>query len=278
MDICEGRYEGSIDCKIEYSCSPERVLAIQLAENTSSNPPKERKAMAIVGLYRHGLKTGKWTNKKQFIDYSDHSGNKISRYELNEALYFVELPQELQEFIFNGSLAYVIGAELGKATSVVRKYLAFRHFNNQEDTEMTESEIKELDNLEKTWLQVRVAHIQNERMNGPAATKHIQALANQYATEMRVAESVKELPFEMVSPDRQRKEYLHGLQLELDRLIRTLADKSVTANANALRLHTQLHPRGETLRHEIEEKLKKTLKIVGNETMQVSKIEVSTEA
>lgn len=138
--------------------SPHEIISHQLDENIHSRPTPEREAMAIVESYYYGIRQGLWANKKEFIA-SSH--NKLSKYALDRALVFTELPASIRQFVLDGALPYAVGIELGKAARVARSYFADKYNANSEQVEPAVQD----------WLQLMITRVHNSKELSKASTK-----------------------------------------------------------------------------------------------------------
>lgn len=116
-----------VSVKIHPAKTSEEILAIQLDENIHTEPRIEERAISIIETYRLGIMNGKWNDKEDFIQKNN---NKFSRRVLNDALFFADLPLEVQEYVFSNNIAYAVGVELGKLRPLIEKYEA--DFNQDE--------------------------------------------------------------------------------------------------------------------------------------------------
>lgn len=113
--------EDEVVVKIHKAKTSEEILAVQLDENIYVEPRVEERAVAIIETYRLGIMNGKWKDKNDFIKQNH---DKFSKRVLNDALFFAELPLEIQEYVFSNNIFFTIGVELGKLYPLVEKYEA----------------------------------------------------------------------------------------------------------------------------------------------------------
>jgi hypothetical protein len=230
----EGIADAQVQCKIYRDATPNEIIGIQLAENIHSQPPKERQAIAIVEAYHYGIQTGQWGTKKEFLETA---GSKFSRNTLDAALNFANLPLEIRDFIFAGSLPYSAGIELGKSVPIIEAWALMK---SGAELHEDEDEAKEaVHDIVDAKLLRMVTTIQNRKLNGPAAVKLVQGQVNEWEGQIvREQEGFPVLDLVMVSPteqlrsirDEARKEYL----AELERL----ASGPISSIERALQLHT----------------------------------------
>lgn len=113
--------EPTIDVKLHDVHTSEEILAIQIGENIYSEPPVEEKVIAIIETYRLGLLNGKWKDKNEF---KKNNETKFSKYDINNAMLFENLPKTIQSSIFRNRLPYSIGVDLGTMYPLIAKYEA----------------------------------------------------------------------------------------------------------------------------------------------------------
>lgn len=158
-----------IEAKVHPITSIDEFIEQQLDENIHTQPPRERRAIAIIESYYWGLKTGAWANQKEYLD--QHSD--VSKTTLSEALAFSNLPNDIRNFVLSGKMSYNAGLELGKAAGELEEYL----FNKAGVTPETATpeDLKLIGETLEVELIVEANHIANSRMNSTAAEKRVRA-------------------------------------------------------------------------------------------------------
>ena len=219
--------------------TPEEIIALQMDENIHTRPSIERRAIAVVELYRYGLEQGKWNTKADFIRAQK---GKISAHVLDEAIGFAQLPPEARDFVFARKLPYSAAVALGKATDTMQQYVANKMGVQEEvDLEAGGSPFYEAYRWE---IGIIIAHICNRNLNGPAAIKYIQG---QVALMQKHLEDANHggyqatvMEFALMSPEDQTKLYLAQLRRQYNAALADMARHSVDSVQAALRLHAAL--------------------------------------
>ncbi len=113
----------NVICKLHPQPTPAEIVAIQLAENIHDKPPAERAAMVLVENYRYGQRHGMWSTKSEYLQSQE---GKFSKYALDQALHFANLPARVRDFTFAGGLSYQAAIELGKQRDLLVTYFSER--------------------------------------------------------------------------------------------------------------------------------------------------------
>lgn len=176
--------------------SIDDILAIQIGENVHSQPPKERRAMAIVESYFWGLSIGRWNNQGEFLD--SRADSDVSQTYLSEALHFTSLPSNFRDFVLNGHMAYSVGVELGKTVPVLLK--SYEH-NAGVCRDQTEVGQPQLEALVTGRLSEYRNYIVRQGLNSSAATKYLEGQRGAMIRQMSQAKPQTELELELFSPE-----------------------------------------------------------------------------
>ena len=117
--------DATIFGKIHYASTPEEIMDIQLAENIHKEPAEERRAVAIVELYRYGEENGLWTSKEAFLKRVE---GKFTRNALDRALIFQQLPDHVRDLVMQGRYKYGVAIEYGRLVEPLKQYYARFYF------------------------------------------------------------------------------------------------------------------------------------------------------
>jgi len=178
----EGRIdEWLIEAKVHEITSPEDIIQIQLDENIHTQPPRERRAVALVEAYKWGVVTGKWSTQKEFLETRGDIGQSA----LYEALAFENLPPDVRNFVLGGKMSYAAGIELGKAAEDLREHIRFQAKIVDEEETAEQTELINTRLLIK--LVIETNNIINKKMNSTAAEKRIRAWRKTMRHEMAIA-------------------------------------------------------------------------------------------
>jgi hypothetical protein len=255
----ENRY--TVCSKIYETPSPQEIVSLQLAENIHHKPTQERQAMAIVEMYHFGLRHKMWDSKAEFLR---QNAGDFSRYALDSALHFAELPIDYREFVSIGAFPYTAAVELGRALPIARSYFEDMCLDGNKDQHLSSDIFEEIENTSRIWLGKTVAHIQNMQLNGPAAKKHIQGIANHFLELLEASRNgAQTLDLVMANPDEHLRTYRKETEREYGIILRELSQKPLTAAMRALQLHARVHPNGESIVAEIEDRVKTTFTRIG---------------
>jgi hypothetical protein len=234
----EAGFEYAMIAKVHPISTPEEIIALQLDENIHSKPAQEQRAIAIVETYRHGLESGMWANKTEFLKQSK---GKFSRRILDEAMGFAQLPPQAIDFVFSGKLSYNAAVALGLASETVMDYTAMKlGYEMAIPLEATE----EFEQAYRQEVGLMIARISNRNLNGTAAKKfiggqvgHMQA---QITRSQEPGNQEELFAFDLISPREQADAYLRQLQKEYRAALRDMQQSSIEAVTGALNLHRRL--------------------------------------
>ena len=118
-----------IEAKVHSAESIWDIVTIQSSENIHSTPPKERRAIALVEAYELGLAEGRWTNQQEYIDSTE--GNETTMHALQEAQSFSRLPPRVRNLVFDGTIPFSAGVQIGRSVGVIREYLAVQYYGGE---------------------------------------------------------------------------------------------------------------------------------------------------
>lgn len=169
-----------IICKVDDNLTTEEILARQMAENLHSTPPPERSAMAIVEYYIYGVMEGLWSSKAEFRRATE---DKVTEETLSAALAFVELPNDIREFVFAGTFAYGSAVALGGLVPTREAYLSKKYYDKEPEG-LDEEEARDLSETLQEWLAVEVLHIQNHKFSVEKTKKYVKTLKGEMEKEL----------------------------------------------------------------------------------------------
>jgi hypothetical protein len=159
-----------LEAKVHHVSSPEQIIEIQLAENIHSQPPRERRAIAIVETYEWGVRSGKWKTQKEFLKHNHNLGPSV----LSDALAFSNIPPHIRNFVLHGNVAYNTGIELGKTAAVLRQYQLFK-MKKKSEAQLGRLQKEKFDILIDRKLTVHMNYILSKRLNSTASEKRLRA-------------------------------------------------------------------------------------------------------
>lgn len=162
--------------------SPEEIIQLQMHANIHSQPPRERRAIAIVESYEWGLATGRWTSQSDYIK----KHHNVSATVLSEALAFSNLPKEVRDYVFANRIPYAAGVALGAAAPDFRNDI-IRKTNLTSDVTPEQTEV--LEKTVKTLLMVEVQRILEAKLNSTAAEKRIRSIREQMRRKLEAADN-----------------------------------------------------------------------------------------
>lgn len=256
-----GRARAKVGCKIHRNYSPQDIIAKQLAENIHKEPPLERQAIAIVEAYFWGLEKGEFKDEKGFR--AAYEG-KISKRTLGDALDFAVLPASVRDHVFAGTLAYAPAIALGKMAPLLREWIRVKIFDADDDA--FEKFAEHVDELVEEKLLTIVAHLQNRRLNGPAAVKYITAHTDEYAqqtTQILNGDAAPEL--RLRSMDEVFAEQQSIVRREFNIELSALANEPLEHISAALRIFASHRRFLSAAAHErLEERAKSYFKTLGS--------------
>ena len=157
--------------------TPEEFIAKQISGNIHSQPPPERRAIAIVEAYEYGIKNDKWKTPAEFQKlYKNQFSGKV----LKEALDFAKLPQEVRDFVFAGKLYYGAGVELGRHADTVYAYARHRCGGDEAPNDV-------VDETYKLELSVIINKLVDSKGNKKGSLKRAKEIMNARINDMNRA-------------------------------------------------------------------------------------------
>lgn len=166
----EGRLEPSlVAASVHTVRSPEDIIRLQLDANIHSQPPRERRAIALVESYEWGLTTGRWKNHKEYVERNVG----ISSLALSEALAFSELPATVRNYVLAGHVPYAGGVALGRLAPDIKERVML--LSGLDDATMTKSERELFQKAVHDRLMVEVNFIAEKHLNSTAAEKRLKS-------------------------------------------------------------------------------------------------------
>jgi|GEM_PF-6442004 len=234
-----------VACKVDIDPSPEQILQIQIAENTYQKPKLESKIRALVEAYELGRLSGKWNNVGEF---RNGKGVGLSRYAAEVVSHVTSLPPLYREFIYRKTIKANTGAALGWALGTVNKYHIKVGYGDEKAGKLSPTELEEVKKTDQAWLQQTVAHIQNEKLNGPAARKYIEGLVNDMRSFIDGDENIITLELPELTNGQMLTERRRQLERQSKQIILAIGDVGLRGAIAALELHQELHPDGQEIR------------------------------
>lgn len=175
-----------VEAKVHPVSTIAEILSIQLDENIHTQPPRERRAKAVVEYYLWGIKQEQWSNQKEFLEQHPD----ISKTVLSEALAFSHLPAEIRNFVFAKKVPHHAGLALGRAIPDLREYVSAR-IGSMEGLVDSSLEDK-IDEQVRTRLIIESNVIASKKLNSTAAEARIKAWREQMRREMITDASMRE--------------------------------------------------------------------------------------
>lgn len=241
MGILRAREQGYVDyfveCKLHRNPSPREILEIQIAENIHSQPPLERQARAMVETYEYGLRHGEWKTRQEFLR---ECRGHFSAHRLSQAMNFARLPAELKDFVYNGSLDYLVAVEVGRAMPVIRRRLTYQFDSYGQNIDERQEYEALLNRAVVVWAQSQIAHIQHEGLSSAKAKRLIANVISQARAETARHRGQSLLEFTMIGVNEQIQSHIEHMRTELTELLKATAHRPLSQIAHALSLHATL--------------------------------------
>lgn len=204
------------------------IVQWQIDENIHSQPPQERRAMALVESYGFGLRTGAWSNEAEFIAIQNAAGHDVKKGPLDQALKYSRLEPRIRNFILAGQVPYLAGVEMGATTDVLTEFTARRNgFDGIDDTSMTAEERRKILDTVTIEFDILCNRITGDRLNSTAAKKLIlgkrrvwDELAKQMRPNGRARKNVLDFTFSQDQLDIYYEAKRRELQTDLRELSR----------------------------------------------------------
>lgn len=209
-------------CKLHHQPSPQEIVSFQISENIHERPPAERTAMVLVENFEYGKRHGLWATKAQYLRSCE---GKFSKYALDQALRFADLPQKVRDFTFSGRLRYQTAVALGKQRPLLAGY--YRKRFELDDQQM-------VDRLIEVWYGRRVMAINAKGLAGAAARKYIDGQVASYKAYLANEEPQLAVLFD---PYEQAEEYRQQQIKAYRRELATLEAKPLEHWQKAVNLH-----------------------------------------
>jgi hypothetical protein len=209
-----------IEAKVHGVTSPDDIIQIQLDENIHTQPPRERRAVALVEAYKWGVVSGKWSTQKEFLS----TRGDIGRSALYEALAFENLPPVVRNFVLSGKMSYTAGIELGKSAQDLRDYICYKA--NIDAGKETLEQTALIDERHLIKLVIETNTIINKKMNSTAAQKRIRSWRTNMQREMTDSRDGKNkkdtslFEYDLYTPQQILDQDLHEDRKELAEFIR----------------------------------------------------------
>jgi hypothetical protein len=164
------------DCKVLVNPTPQQILRIQIKENIYARPTLEDKAMSLAQGYAYGLRHGLWRNKAEYLKRPDVS---LTRDTLDIVLGYAALPTTFREFVNEHLLSFYSASAVGSALPTIHEYHLFVSFDGRKEEYLMPEEYDELLKADESVMQSMIYHIQNQKLNGPAAKKYVSGYVKQ---------------------------------------------------------------------------------------------------
>lgn len=257
----------TLDCTYYLHPSYEEVMAVQLEENLHSVPSTERQAKAIVEIYLIGLKQGLWTGPQEFLRRPEV---QLSGNQLRNALYYAELPEDIQEYVQAGTLPYTVAVELGRSKKSVQGFYTHKFMPNSNGNGTKPKPLPEIEDLVRGWFLERIVIIQNNSLNSPDAVAHIQASVKDL--ELMLDSEPGNLSFGdiegvMSSPEEQAQDYAKEQRRKYTSLVKQLGEKRIFGVHRALLLHAQNVENGNEVITKFGQRMEQISKQIGSTTL-----------
>lgn len=229
--IDEGRlpYDTLLTTKLSAAETVWDIVQWQIDENIHSQPPQERRAMALVESYSFGLKQGYWADENEFIHAQQLTGHDVRKGPLNQALKYAKLEPRIRNFILAGHIPYLAGVEMGATVDVLTEFTARSNgYDGIDDPHLTVEQQRYIVESVAVELDIICNQITNGRLNSTAAKKLIQGkrntwseLAKQLRPNGRACKQVLEFKF----AQDQLEQYYETKRRELKNELRELYRK-----------------------------------------------------
>lgn len=223
--IKEGKLPGNVllELKISPSESVWDIVQRQIDENISSQPPKERRAMALVEAYSYGLHKGWWSSESEFIAIQNEAGVDVTKGPLEQALKYARLDSRVRNFILSGQIPYTAGVEMGATNDILTEYIARSNgYNGLSDSNLTPERRKLIADAVTVEFDIICNHITKNRLTATASMKHIQGkrmgwdkIVKEMRPNGRARKNVLQFEFEDDQLDIYLQERRRALEYEL---------------------------------------------------------------
>ncbi len=233
----------TVEAKVHKVTSPWQIIELQLAENIHTQPARERRAVAIVETYEWGLREGKWSTQKEFLEAHNNIGKTV----LSEALAFSNIPPRIRSFVQKEAISYNAGIEIGKAAGDLLDYLYYK--TGVTALSATEQQLAEILELQDIQLTIEVDKIVDGKLNSTAAEKRIRAWRDRMTREMIDNQAEKEaadeqamFALDMMTPDEVLAQEMKSAKAELRLILAKYGRMPSTAAQELINLHRAILP------------------------------------
>lgn len=234
-----GRKTG-LFAKIYDDVSSGQFITLQLAENIHEEPREEDRAVAIVESYRYGMMTGKWSSPREFLAASGNEF-RFNKKDLEAAIAFSELPQEIRDRVPSGMLYYESAVGLGKNLRLIREYEAYRLGKSGTPEEIEECYCLELLRLVNSLSEIRISSKGTPKKARQFLNGQIKSKQDSLASpDEKAEEDQTMLSWFGSAPDRQRTTYLSEVRSRYRETINELSKRPTDLTISALELDTAL--------------------------------------
>ncbi|MDB5160104.1 MAG: hypothetical protein JWO99_367 [Candidatus Saccharibacteria bacterium] len=259
-----------LEAKVHNVTTPEQIIQIQLDENIHSQPPRERRAVAIVETYEWGVRQGKWKTQKEFLAHNRNVGKSV----LSEALSFSHIPPHIRNFILAGKAAYNTGIELGKTGADIKEHILFRM--KKKENKLTVKQREKVAQLLDERLTIEMNFILNHKLNSTAAEKRLRAMRARLQRDMIVDEDEKQkrentalFDLDLKTSDEILDEELAMARKEITEYLRIYSKTPSTSAAELIQLHREIIDPDlyEAVTHDFQVSVDKAARMVGVATL-----------
>ena len=176
-----GLHKYPMDVKVHPDNSIEAYLQRQIDENVKTNPPIERRAMAIAELYYWGVRHGRWSNQKEFSD----SNGTMSKGIVSEALAFANLPKGVRAFVMLKQMGFAAAIKLGRVAPTFEDYIYFKAKIIKGEAD--DDQLKVIEESLRSRLHIEANHLAKKRLNSTASEKRLGSIRDVLLAEMAAA-------------------------------------------------------------------------------------------
>jgi hypothetical protein len=234
-----GRKTG-IFAKIYDNVSSEQFITLQLAENIHEEPREEDRAIAIVESYQYGRLTGKWSSAREFLA-ANGDEFRFNKKDLEAAIAFSELPQQIRNLVSSGMLYYESAVGLGKNLKLIRDYEAYCLGESGTPDEIEECYCRELLRLVNSLSEICINSKGTPKKARQFLNGQIKSRQDSLGSpDQKAEEEQAMLSWFGSAPDRQRNAYLNEVRSRYRETINELIKRPTALTINALELDAAL--------------------------------------
>lgn len=246
-----------LPAKIHRITDPSEIIDIQVRENLHSVPRQEQAAIAFVEQYLWGLQAGQWKSKAEYIKQKQ---GQISHRQLNEALLFADLSDEIKQYVFTRELAYSVALEVGRAHETVAEHTLMK-MGGVLDTPDLVQDFKITVNRKIISM---INHMNGKTMankkklNVTAAKQHIKGRMNAMQQEILASRNEDEgvlFDLEMITADQQAAMYVSAIEKEFKEMLRYVEQLSIDSTDQTLALARRAERSGVALEDDLIDRL-----------------------